>query len=102
MTHNPYHTVPNHLEILKHIGSKIDFRKSPWVSLQCDFASGFASQILPLTWGIGPRWLQNFPLNFFMREAQEKIKPKILHLFALARVVGHLTIVSWYTLSPQL
>ena len=39
-------------------------------------------RFLPITWGTGPRWLQNFMLNFFLRFAQEKIEPKILHLFA--------------------
>ena len=30
------------------------------IKFEGDFALGFASQSLPLTWGTGPRWLRNF------------------------------------------
>ena len=41
-------------EIFKKNFSKLNTLLT-WLSLQGDFASGFASQSLPLTWGTGPR-----------------------------------------------
>ena len=46
------------------------------------FASGFALQSLPLTWGPSPRWLRLLMLIFTSRFARSKNKPKIPQLFA--------------------
>ena len=49
-----------------------------------DFASGFASQSLSLTWGTGPRVLGDFGFSayFFLALRAGKNKPKILTCFA--------------------
>ena len=39
------------------------------IHLQGDFASGFALQSLPLTWGTGPSWLRIFCLLFLAQSA---------------------------------
>ena len=56
------HLSPKFIVYLQ-ILSSIPKKTLPWVSpLQGDFASGFASQSLPLTWATGPRWLRIFCL----------------------------------------
>ena len=56
-----------------------------------DFASGFVSQSLPLTWGHVLKWLRYLMLIFNLRFAKVKNKPQMPHLLCLkARVVYHL------------
>ena len=57
--------------------SSIPKKTLPWVSpLQGDFASGFPSQSLPLTWATGPRWLPIFCLFLPITSRSVKINRK--------------------------
>ena len=75
--------VPNRFFLVTHqFISHLIIGQSTINILQGDFASGFARQSLPLTWGTGPRWLRHLLLIFNLRFARVKNKPKVPHLFA--------------------